>query len=789
MRKDGSQRAFAAGTSVLTLFVAAPVFAQEVPAPTSPGPAAAADQATAGEIIVTAQRRSQRLQDVPVAVSVVDGAQILQQNLNSLEDVAARLPDVKITTGSLVNQINIRGVGSGQNAGFEQSVATFVDGVYRSRSMSARAALFDIAQIEVLKGPQTTFFGANAIAGALNISSRKPGSTFGYNASALYAFEDGEYNLEAGLDLPVSDQLALRVAGRLSGMDGYIHNRYLNEDGPHERSQQARISARWQPSSEIRSDLRVDYFRSHVNNAYSFVLESCPVAAPIAEGAGKSCGTYLAGGGKPYSGLGYESVSPPNFSNIKFWEGAWTNSIDVGPGSLSAITGYLDQKVDSLTQPIPLPLPGAVGGTQGLPVYLGERFHQFSQELRFQSRAGGTFEYMLGGYYADSHLYNYNYVGFFFLPFGAFSPLGTTNATTQVTGSPRLTEDDRTLSAFASLTVRPVDHLRVNIGARYSNIHKKAVRDTTMGTSVGAVPATYMPFPTATMNFFAAVLGADLGQFANPSRTDDKFMPSVGVQYDVARDVMLYGTFSKGFKAGGYSAASLANSFQPETVNAYELGLKSRFLDRRLTLNAALFRSDYSNLQESTIIISSAGTIISLVQNAAKSRSQGVELGISFRASPMLTLSTDLAYLDSKYTSYPDGPCTVLGNYQSSTCRQDLSGKRRPYAPAWSGNVAANFSIPLSGSYTLHFDPVIYFSSKFFESATADPLLTQKGYVKVDAHLGVGPSDGQWQVSVVAKNIFNKATAGFRQQVTNSSAIYALPDRPRAIALQLSIKG
>ncbi|ATE65720.1 TonB-dependent receptor [Rhizorhabdus dicambivorans] len=572
-------------------------------------------------------------------------------------------------------------------------------------------------------------------------------------------------------------------------MDGYVYNRALDQNGPHERTGQGRISARWEPTSSFRSDNRIDYFRSRVNNAYSFVLTGCPVSAPIVETAAKSCGSYLAAGGRPYTSLGYESVSPKNFANVNFWEASSTNALDVGPGTLSAITGYINQKVNALTQPIPLPLPGAVGGNQGSPVYLGERFHQFSQEVRYQPQTGGTFEYMFGGYYSNSHLYNYNYVGFFFLPFGAFSPLGTTNAATQVTGSPKLHEDDRTLSAFASLTVRPIARVRINLGARYSNIHKEAVRDVTLGTSTGAVPSTYVPFTSPTLNVYAGILGADLGQFAQLKRTDDKFMPSAGIQYDAAKDVMLYATYSKGFKAGGYSAASLANSFEPETVNAYEVGMKSRFLDRRLTLNTAVFRSDYSNLQESTIVISNAGTIISLVQNAAKSRSQGVEVSASCRVSTEFTLSADVAGLDSKYTTYTNGACTVLGNFLSTTCRQDLSGKRRPYAPKWSGNIAANISLPVASDYRLHIDPVMYFSSKFFESATADPLLTQKGYAKFDLRLGVGPSNERWMLSVIGKNLSNVATSGFRQQVTNSSAVYALPDRPRAIALQFSIKG
>jgi outer membrane receptor protein involved in Fe transport len=176
------------------------------------------------EVVVTAQRREQRLQDVPVAVSVVSGESLERGNLRTLEDIGTRLPNVKITSGPLVDQINIRGVGSGQNAGFEQSGATFVDGIYRSRSRSTHAALFDVERVEVLKGPQTTFFGANAIAGAINITTRVPDNTFAANGSALYSPSDDEYNVEGGVTLPMSDTFSVRVAARLSGLNGYIDN-------------------------------------------------------------------------------------------------------------------------------------------------------------------------------------------------------------------------------------------------------------------------------------------------------------------------------------------------------------------------------------------------------------------------------------------------------------------------------------------------------------------------------------------------------------------------------------
>ena len=194
------------------IFAGGQAVAQAPVGPDAADPEASVAEAPAGgDIIVTAQRREQRQQDVPVSVTVVGGETLARESLLDLADVADRQANVRITPGPF-DQLNIRGVGSSNNTGFEQSVATFVDGVYRSRPRAIRAALFDVERVEILKGPQTTFFGNNAIAGALNITTRKPGSSFEANATALYGSHE-EYNLEAGLTVPVADSLSFRWRG------------------------------------------------------------------------------------------------------------------------------------------------------------------------------------------------------------------------------------------------------------------------------------------------------------------------------------------------------------------------------------------------------------------------------------------------------------------------------------------------------------------------------------------------------------------------------------------------
>lgn len=743
------------------------------------------------EIVVTAQRREQRLQDVPVSVSVVSGDSLEQAGLRSLNDVTARLPNVQITSGAIVDNVVIRGVGSGTNGGFEQAVATFVDGVYRSRSRSTRTALFDVDRIEVLKGPQTTFFGANVIAGAINITTRRPGSTPSYNVSALYTPDTGEYSFEGGFSTPLSDTLGVRVAGRASGMDGYVRNTVTGEDGPDERATQGRIALAWRPTDAIDVDFRFDAGRSSTRNAMPLELVDCPPPPPIEQPANASCRAYLnANGGSVDDKLDWRTANGPSDGRFEFQEAALTNAFRIGPGTLVTTTGYTEHEFEAYAQVIPFPYPGTVRGYNGQPTYQTETYSQLSQEIRYQSETGGRFEYMVGGYASTDDLDLLTQVGFFFAPFGAFNPRGTTDATTPIVGSFWHLQETDSLSAFASVTYRPIENLRINLGARYSSIRKEAERIFNYGTADGRVSwESFQPFDPETEVIMNEVLGTELGNFPDPKRRDSKFMPSLSVQYDFDPNVMGYVSYARGFKAGGWGATSRLVSFGPETVDSYELGIKAQFLNRRLMLNAALYRSEYSDLQEASLFALPSGAVVALIGNVAESRSQGVETSVAFRLTPQVTLTADVAYLDAKYTSYPDGACTILQQFTTPGCIQDLTGKRRGYAPEWSGNVGAVFSLPLGADYELRAEPLVYFASKHFQSATADPLLAQSGYAKVDLRLSLAPFNGNWEAAVIGRNLTDKATSGFRQAVTGSpGSVGVLPDPPRTISLQVSYR-
>lgn len=787
-----SRVAMAVALAVLT----APAFAQQADT-------AAANDAAA-DIVVTAQGRAQRLQDVPVAVSVLGGEALEQQGIRSLQDVSQRLGNVKITLGTQVNSINIRGVGSGENPGFEQAVATFSDGVYRSRSRASVAALFDIERLEVLRGPQTTFFGANASAGALSITTRKPSGNFEWNATGLYGVSDGEYNFEAGVSAPLTETLGVRVAGRLSGMNGFV-KMATGGHGPNDDSRQARVSLRWQPSSSWTTDFRFDIVRSRIDNANPFQLLDCPAPAGIP--SSPACGAIIATQGANLENeLDFRSSARPSFQDFDFHEAALTNELDVGAGKLKSVSAYNRMKVRSALNLIPVPFPAVNGTQEGFPISQQERYRFFSQEVRFESNSGGTFEYTLGAYYQYGKLNFGGLSNFYFAPFGAiienalrvdFPDITPTTPYASGYGS---VQTENTFSAFAAATIRPVDHLRINLGARYTSVRKKATRLLTVGTSQNGDPSTYVVFgngtaPSATIGVpitrsqgFCAIIGCELNDFNPRKKTDDQFMPSVGVQYDFADRLMGYATYSKGFKAGGYSASSSASVFGPEKVDAYEIGLKGSAAGNMLTYNLAIFRMNYTGLQETTFDVNAA----SRVSNVAGARSQGVELGTALRLSSYLRLDADIAYLNSKYTDYPNAECTKLqiaGTPPGFPCVQNLSGSRRAYAPKWSGSVGAEVTVPVSADYQVRANPVVAFSSGFFMTATSDPLLYQSRYAKVDLRVAFSPVAGPWELAVVGRNLTNRATASYRLGIPGANgSTLALVERARSVGIQFSIR-
>ena len=745
--------------------------------------------ATGEDIVVTAQRREQSLQDVPISVAVASGNALRTSQVSTLNDLGNRLSGVKINKAGASDSLNIRGVGSGFNAGFEQSVATFIDGVYVSRSQATRAGFLDVDRVEVLKGPQSTYFGANAIAGALSVVTRKPSQMLEGYASALYSPSDGEYDVQGAVGGPLSEKVSGRAALRVSGMNGYINNVRLNVDGPRNRDIQGRAALRYETPGTLDINWRVDY--AHYNDKHAELQEilNCPPAAGYGN-PGAGCLSVIAAGNADNT-LNYRTSTSDSFFKLDSASSTLTAAWTFDRNTLTSTTGFYYHDLDRFTGSPLQNVAGLTGITHssGLPITQHEKFRSISQELRLQSDKGGFLEYMLGLYYDNSNLKSSYSYGFYFAPFAARLG-GLVPASTPIAQRVEGDQDQENRSVFAAATLNFTPSLRLNLGARYSSIHKTNHRTSVVGVGddFGEIPAGAL-LPAAASALFTSTVGFAAGDYALTSRTDDQFMPSANLQYNLTRDIMLYASFATGFKAGGWAIGNSRDMFGPETVKSYEAGIKAQWFDRRLTTNVTFFDSRYKGLQVSTTVLNAAGVPVSAISNVGRSRSRGVEVEIGVRPATGLNLAANVGYLESNYLTYPNGPCTQLQIVaQPVGCTQNLTGKPTPYAPKWSGSVNGTYNFDLGSDLKAKLGAWLYFTGGYYQQASIDPILYQPHYAKLDLRAAIaGPAD-RWEVAILAKNVSDKVTAGYRSVMTASNSVTALTDRARSIAFQVSTK-
>jgi iron complex outermembrane receptor protein len=749
------------------------------------------------QILVTSQKREQSLEDVPLSISVVEGDNLERRDIRNLEELSTMTPNIKIAQGGQADQLQIRGVGSGYNPGFEQAVATFVDGLYRSRSRAVRASLFDVERVEVLKGPQSTFFGNNAIAGALNITTRRPTNLFEGNSTALYSPDDGEYNAEAGASLPISDVLSARVAGKFSGMDGYINDTYTGKKGPHLNDKLGRITFAWAPAEMVDATLRSEYGDLNDNGTFDYKVLNCPPPAAFGAAAGP-CARYIgvAGAHNIDNQLDYNSTAAENFYRYKYSESGLTMNAHVAGLTFTSVTGFFYHQLDFLFEPSAVPVASPFNAAAAFQSNAwSDNINQLSEELRLTSPTGGLIDYMTGLYYQHARTDVEAVGGFYQTNFGAlpavapYFPAGSLIAT-----DTHNRQKDDTKSAFGAATVHFAESMRLNLGLRYSEVDKTFTRTNAIGTS-SPVPAvgSFVPGPVAGQNVLAPLLRTNVTSYNDLKHDDSKLMPSASVQYDVTSNAMAYLSYANGFKAGGFSFNATATpadtgEFKAETVNSYELGLKASWFDKVLTTNLAVFHMKYSNLQETTgIVVPGTTNFVSVVANAAASTSQGVELGVMWLPMRQLRIEAELAYLDAKYDNFNSASCTALQSVQTPVnCTQNLSGRTRAFAPRYTGSLSADYQIPVTASLRMSLGGDVYYTDDYYIQANLDPYLRQDAYTKFGARLGLGTVDGTWDVAVIGKNLSDKTTTSFRQVVPGSpGSIVVLPDRPRSVALQV----
>ncbi|MEL0154056.1 TonB-dependent receptor [Sphingopyxis sp.] len=741
----------------------AAAFAQEAPVESEGG---------LDDIIVTAQKRAEGLSDVPISISAVSGKQVESYGQTNLEQISSSVPNLKITQTAIANRIAIRGIASGDNKGFEQSVAMFVDGVYYGRDQLSRLPLVDMERVEVLRGPQPTLFGKNAIAGAVNITTRSPTDEFEGTVSGLYEFNHKELQLTGVLSGPLSDGIEARVVGYHRSMDGYFYNQKLKRNEPNVDEYYVRGKVEFDKGGPLAAELKLEYA--------DFAMKGQP------RDVFGAVGNYNA----VFQGPFFVSTVPDYVREDNGYEsrnkvfGATLNAdLEIGEHTLTSVTSLLDYKTREIVD-VDFSGISFLDGTN-----LREDYRQFSQELRLTSPGGEAFNYIGGVYYQHAKLDVQDFTLFnpTFLGLGApFNALGDTRNDRDYSQTSDL------ISAFAQGELSLTDQLRVTAGARFNHEKKSGRR------SLAIVQGPLSTAPAAVVAAVFRALNIEAHSIAG-KLSEDSFNPMVNVQFDATDDLMLYASYARGTKAGGFDIRSNslptsttvakpgAFEFQDESADNFEAGLK--YKGRDVAFNLSFYRTKYKDLQVNIF----DGTLNFNVRNAAAARTQGIEADFRAALAEGLTISGAIAYLDFKFTNFTDGQCYYLQTPgPGGFC--DYSGKRNALSPKWSGNLNVDYWTPVGSDLKLSFNVNADFSSSYIAAANLDPRTYQGSYAKLGARVALGQIDNRWEVALIGRNLTDQrilqtgSAMPLATTITGGAgnAYNGIVDRPRTIAVQVT---
>ncbi|RVT94194.1 TonB-dependent receptor [Sphingomonas crocodyli] len=734
-----------AGTALALAGVAAPGWAQTADTAAPAAPAVNDDQVA--EIVVTATKRAESAQKVPISMSVVSGEQLEAFRATDVRSVMNAVPNLFVQQTAGNDVIYIRGFGSPpSNFSFDSAVSLYMDGVYAGRVRQAPMPFFDVGRVEVLRGPQGALFGKNTAAGAISIVSAGPTDSFQAGATALYDFKIEGYDANAYISGPITENLGFRVAGRIQNQDGYIRNEFNGKKEPENKNWMVRTTLKWEPSEKFDSTLKFEYVRMNRTGGQN-------VSGPLTT--------------RPKADLTRYSVDSPlgreGYRN-RSWILSNTANFYLGDYTLTSVTGYSRYKgtvINDFDQAVP------TGGVTANSVYNSypEDFDQFSQEIRLLSPTGRTIDFIVGAYYDDSTYHLDQFGGFNIASLNYFGLLNTF-----------FDQEANSKSVFGQATWNVSPRLRVIGSLRYTSTHKEA----TFGGRL-----VYGPFALRPVNTTAA------GSF-----TENLTDPSGTVQFDVTQDIMAYAAFGRGSKSGGFVSNTYGTTnadfrYRPERSRNYEIGLKFAALDRKIVGNVALYNTRFKNLQVS---VYNPTTSSYLTGNAASATSKGVEGQLTVRPVRGLDITATGAYQDIKYNEYPGAACLASQTLAqcnpaspASIAANNLAGYRPSYTSKWTGSLQAHHRL-LIGDYKIDTTGVASGRSSFFNSDDQSPIYgVQEGYVKYDLRVAFAPQDDKWHIAFVGKNLTNELTTGsvFRLPAPITAAprsiLYVEPSRSLAI--------
>jgi len=702
------------------LLVASPAAAQQVAAPV-------ADQGHLEEIVVTAQRRSENLQKVPVSVTAITAATLAKQGVIDTSSLTLVVPGLDFSRELNGGTPFIRGVGNTTGAiGAEPSVATYVDGVYYPAAIGTLFSLNNIARIEVLKGPQGTLFGRNATGGVIQIITKDPSQTPSLSASLGY----GSYNTVDGAayaTMGLTPTLAIDGAINFSNQgDGWGHNLTTGKDAFKTQDFGARSKLVWTPDSRTTVKLTGDYERTHSDVGVSLVF--APGSLGI-DGTTTHAGFYNTFGNTPN-----DSITKQYGAALRVeYDLDWSRLVSIS--SARKLTSTLD--LDSDGTPLTI-VDGEISGFD----------RTLSQEVQLQSAPASRLKWIIGGFLYDDH--------------AAYNPLQINGAAAAPFAyvANYAEQKTRSYAAFGQFTA-PIDEAtRITAGLRYTSDRREIVANTDLGGAVEIPSSNEATFNKLTWRF--------------------------SVDHDFAQDILAYASYNRGFKSGTFNLGAPTDpAVRPEVLDAFEVGLKSELFNHSLRINLSGFYYDYNNIQLSKTVDTA-----NIILNAAKAHIKGLDAEVNEIVSKAISLHLSGAYTDGHYVSFPDAP-GYFPNVNASgqptggnfSIPVDASGNRTIRTPKYTANFGPNYHAETAiGGFD--FNVLYYYNSGFFW--TADNIFKQPPYSIVNATIAWTGKSGQFGARVWVKNLFNEHYYSYG--VEQSFGYQYSPAAPRTIGVTFNVK-
>ncbi|TAL03339.1 MAG: ligand-gated channel [Rhodospirillaceae bacterium] len=731
-------------------------------------------------IVVTARKRAETTQDAPVSVVAISAERIQRYDLTTLERVAAQTPSFVIgraPSGAGATLV-MRGIGSNTTSiGLEQSVAVVADGAYYGQGRTINEGFFDLGRMEILKGPQALFFGKNATAGVVSITSADPGDKLELMGRLGYEFKAEQVIGEAVASGPVNDKVGLRVAVRASDMNkGYFDNIATTATYPvRDRISTAdtaapttnltsgpggdgrgkefyiRTTVKAQPNDRLTATLKANFGNNTNNNpAANSVLFACPTGASAVNPALPCARKFQSSANLVPTAIAatlpYVNSDGALGDRYRSWAVTGNLNYELDHITLTSVTNYnWNRNIfifdgDSVS----------ASGPQGVFATEGTAYHAFSSELRALTHYDSPFNGMIGAYYQSSKRD--------YLAYTASGGLENTLATPAFRQYLANSKDSKTkgetLAVFGQVIWKPIDKVEISGGVRYTHETKDSYFVEPYSHPIRVAQGVFLPNTTITAN----------QKFNNAS-------PEATVSYKPNQDINLYASYKTGYKSGGFSNSGILSpsasvndfAFRPETVRGFEGGIKSLFLDRQVRLNLGLYTYRFRNLQ---IDFFNSPVFAFSTINAGSATTKGVEVEFEYapRTLAGFNLHGSINYDKARYGNVPNAPCWT-GMTIAMGCtipapgarpQQNLAGQPTADAPEWTGSLGVSYETEIQSDLNLGLSVDGRYSSSYIATAFGNAADTQSAYMMLDASARIRTSDERWEFAIIGKNLTNR---------------------------------